>query len=77
MYSSFVENRQDSKDDIVPIKYRISAERVNAYILKDHTAQDIIDRENHMIDAAKIDEISEILNSATDKLIEREIRNGL
>lgn len=77
MYSSFVENKQDRKEDIVPIKYRISSEGVTAYILKDCTAQDIIDRKNHMIDAAKIDEISEILNNATDKLIEQEIRNGL
>lgn len=77
MYSSFVENKQDRKEDIVPIKYRISPEGVTAYILKDCTAQDIIDRKNHMIDAAKIDEISEILNNATDKLIEQEIRNGL
>lgn len=77
MYSSFIEDKQDSKEDIVPLKYRISAERVTAYILKDHMAQDIIDRENHMIDTAKIDEISEVLNTATDKLIEREIRNGM
>lgn len=77
MYSSFIEDKQDSKEDIVPLKYRISDERVTAYILKNHMAQDIMDRENHMIDTAKIDEISEILNTATDKLIEREIRNGL
>lgn len=77
MYSSFVEDQQDNAENIVPLKYRISAERVTAYRLKDHTAQDIVDRENHMIDAAKIDEISEILNTATDKLIEREIRNEL
>ncbi len=77
MYSSFVENKKDSREDIVPVKYRISSERVAAYILKNRTAQDIIDRKNHMIDAAKIDEISEVLNNATDKLIEQEIRNGL
>lgn len=77
MYSSFVENRQDNAEDIVPLKYRISAEKVTAYRLKDHMAQDIVDRENHMIDTAKIDEISEILNTATDKLIEQEIRNDL
>lgn len=77
MYSSFVENERNDREDIVPRQYRISSEKVTAYMLKDHTAQDIIDRQNHMIDAAKIDEISEILNSATDKLIEREIKNGL
>lgn len=77
MYSFFVENKQSDKDAVVPRTYRISSEKVTAYMLKDHQAQDIIDREDHMIDAAKIDEISEILNDATDKLIEREIKNGL
>lgn len=77
MYSFFVENKQSNKEDIVPCPYRISSEKVTAYMLKDHQVQDIIDRKDHMINAAKIDEISEILNDATDKLIEREIENGL
>lgn len=77
MYSSYVEEQQDGREDIVPLKYRISVDKVTAYMLKDRVAWDIVDRENHMIDAAKIDEISEILNNATDKLIEREMQNGL
>lgn len=77
MYSSFVEGRRDSGENIVPPKYRINSGNVAAYMLKERAALDIMDRDNHMIKASKIDEISEILNSATDRLIEREIRNEL
>ena len=37
----------------------------------------IMDQENHMVDPSTIDEVSEIMNNATDKLIEKELSNGL
>lgn len=77
MYSSYVEDKSESSEDIVPIKYRLSSNVVSAYLVKNHGIQNIMDQENHMVDPSTIDEVSEIMNNATDKLIEKELSNGL
>ena len=77
MYSSYVESNCEGKDDVVPIKYRLSSNEISAYLVKNHSLQSILDQENHMIDPSTIDEVSEMLNGATDKLIEKELSNGL
>ncbi len=77
MYSSFVENDRESEIDIVPTSFRLSDQDVSAYLLKNHDVIDIMDRENHMIDASRIDMVSEELNIAIDKLIEMETKDGL
>lgn len=77
MYSSYVEDKSESSEDIVPIKYRLSSNVVSAYLVKNRGIQNIMDQENHMVDPSTIDEVSEIMNNATDKLIEKELSNGL
>ena len=77
MYSSYVESRKETDKDIVPACFRLSAAEVSAYLLQNHMAEDIIDRENCMIDASRIDLVSEELNMSIEKLLELEMKNGL
>ena len=76
MYSSHVEKDKKTENDVVPYEYRISADHVSAYMLRKEEkfeTIDLMDRENSMIDASKIDTVSEDMNMATDRLIELEI----
>lgn len=78
MYSSYVEKDNRTKEDIVPYEYRISENDVSAYMIQNQeqfVIKNLMDRDNSMIDAAEIDAISEVLNYATDKLIELETAN--
>ena len=50
---------------------------VTAYMLANHKAVDIMDRETNMIEAEKIDDISEVINITLDKLLELEERHGV
>ena len=77
MYSYHVEKMKKTEDDVVPSCYRLSESDVSAYMLKNHMAVDIMDRNNRMIDASQIDMVSENLNIALDKLMVQEIQNGL
>lgn len=77
VYSAYVENENSLDADVVPHIYRLVESKVGAYLLKERYIEDIMDRDNKMIDASKIDVISEELNIATDRLLEMEARNGL
>lgn len=77
MYSSYVEQDSKREQDIVTDEFRIANEDVSAYLLKDFSETNIMDRENKMIDASKIDTISEELNIAIDRLLEMEMEHGL
>lgn len=77
MYSSHVEKESDSENDIVASDLRLPQSLVSAYLLKGHEAIDIMDRENNMIDASRIDTVSEELNTAVDRLVEQEMKNEL
>ena len=76
IYSAHVE-KENKENEIVPKEYRLSLDEVAAYLLREHRAEDIMDRENYMIDAGRIDAVSEDLNTATDKLVEMEMKNEL
>lgn len=77
MYSSYVEGKNKENSDIIDYDYRINEKNVSAYMLKNHVAIDIMDRDTNMIEAEKIDSISEIINSNLDKLLQREEQNGM
>lgn len=77
MYSSYVEGENKKVDDIIDFDYRINVNNVSAYMLNNHVAIDIMDREANMIEAEKIDGISEIINSTLDRLLQMEEKNGM
>lgn len=77
MYSAHVEGMGCKGEQVVSVAYRLPIQNVSAYLLRNHEAVDIVDRENCMIDASKIDAVSEELNVAIDRLLEMESRNGM
>ena len=77
MYSSYVEKTGESEGCVVASSFRLPNQEVSAYLLKNHEVINIMDRENHMIDASQIDVVSSELNIAIDKLVEMELKNGL
>lgn len=77
MYSAFVEKDSEKEADIIERKYRLSDEEVATYYISNGEVRDIMDRDNHMIDASEIDHVSEGINEATDKLIEMEMKHGV
>lgn len=77
MYSSYVEGKNSNDEDIIDHDYRVSVDDVTAYMLANHKAVDIMDRETNMIEAEKIDDISEVINITLDKLLELEERHGV
>lgn len=77
MYSSYVEGKNNTDEDIIDHDYRMSVDDVTAYMLTNHKAVDIMDRESNMIEAEKIDDISEVINNTLDKLLQMEEQNGM
>lgn len=64
--------RFDAKNtsEVIPEKYWLNPDDVSAYMmLQDGTCEDIMDRDENMIKAEKIDGISGILNEQFDKLL--------
>ena len=63
--------RLDKKDTskVIPEKCWLNPDEVSAYMLHNGTCEDIMDRDENMIKAEKIDGISGILNEQFDKLL--------
>ncbi len=59
MYSSHVEGDSSGNSSIIDRDYRIKANAVSSYLLSNHIAVDIMDRDTYMIKADRIDSISE------------------
>ncbi|MCR5313677.1 MAG: ATP-binding protein, partial [Bacteroidaceae bacterium] len=72
MYSSKVEGESELEDSIVDKKYRLDYKKVQSYLIKNQEIEDIMDYENAMIDATKIDEVSTIINESLDRLLNLE-----
>lgn len=77
MYSSYVEKENKTSGDIIDSDYRMDVSNVSAYMLSNHVANDIMDRDTNMIKAEKIDGISEIINNTLDQLLQLEEQNGM
>lgn len=78
IYSGLIENRMNGTTSIVDRRYRLSEGTVKAYRLRtDSSFSTIMDESNSFINAGEIDEVSEILNNETDKMIRMEFENDL
>lgn len=77
MYSSYVEGDASGNSSIIDRDYRIKANAVSSYLLSNHIAVDIMDRDTYMIKADRIDSISEDINNSLDLLLQLEERNGM
>jgi hypothetical protein len=65
----------EKTNKIIEEKYWLNPNNVSAYMmLTDGTAEDIMDREENMIKAEKIDEVSRILNQQFDSLLNLEFK---
>ena len=59
---------------IIDKKYWINSDDVSAYmLLPDGTCEDILDREENLIKAEKIDKVSRVLNEQFDALLNLEL----
>ncbi len=68
------ENYPDETDEVINKKYWINPDDVSAYmLLQDGTCEDIIDREENLIKAEKIDSVSDFLNEQFDALLNIEL----
>lgn len=79
-YSGKVETTRASKKHVINRKYRINPKSLGAYMIRSKgqfTFESIIDEEEHLIDASRIDEISNEINELTGKLLDMEISYGL
>ena len=88
-YSAKVESSPKlprKRDDIVIPEYlRIPPEKYNAFMTPDKKArsgktpflESIKDEESGLIDATRIDEISDVINGDMDRLIDLEVQYGL
>jgi AAA ATPase domain len=74
MYA-YVAGKSDAAatDRVIEKKYWLNPDDVSAYILKDGKCEDIFDRKEALIDAAGIDELSQVLNKQFDDLINIEL----
>jgi predicted ATP-dependent endonuclease of OLD family len=74
MYA-FVAGKSDAAatGKVIEQKYWLNPDDVSAYILKDGICEDIFDRKEALIDAARIDEVSQVLNKQFDDLINIEL----
>ncbi|SHJ45063.1 AAA family ATPase [Pseudobutyrivibrio xylanivorans] len=72
MYSSKVEGDSELEKSVVDRKYRIDYKKVQSYLIKNQEIENIMDYENAMIDATKIDEVSMLINESLDKLLDLE-----
>jgi AAA ATPase domain len=63
----------DATDKVIEKKYWLNPDDVSAYILKDGLCEDIFNRKEALIDAARIDEVSQVLNKQFDDLINIEL----
>lgn len=77
LYSASVEGKSSDRNSIIDSDYRLSVEKVTAYMLKNHTILDIMEREMHMIEASNIDMISEEINDTLELLIKKEEQGGM
>ena len=66
MYSSYVEGDAGGNSSIIDRDYRIKANAVSSYLLSNHIAVDIMDRDTYMIKADRIDSISEDINNSLE-----------
>lgn len=67
-------NEPEEVSNIIDKKYWINPEEVSAYkLLKDGTCENIIDRDEKLIKAEKIDEVSGFLNEQFDALLKIEL----
>ncbi len=74
MYA-YVSGKSDATatDKVIKRKYWLNPDDVSAYILKDGICEDIFDRKEALIDVARIDEVSQVLNKQFDDLINIEL----
>ena len=81
VYSAKVENRLiNNNDSIVKKAFRIDPDQMDAFNIDNAGAfcfESIKDESEKMIDATKIDQISNFINDATEKIMDLEIENGL
>ena len=78
MYAYKLGNAKSGKlkekvSNIVNEKYWINPEDINAYYLNNGEAEDVMIREEYLIDKNHLDEISDVLGKTFDELIEIEI----
>ena len=81
-YSGKIENKRPTNktNSVINRKFRINPNELSAYMLtaqEKFEYQSIIDNDERVIDAAKIDQISSEINELTLKLLNMEISNGM
>jgi ABC-type cobalamin/Fe3+-siderophores transport system ATPase subunit len=67
---------KDAVCEIIPESMHINVERFSAYALKDGTAENIIDSETSLINAAAIDGVSESIMETFNALLDIEFEGG-
>lgn len=81
IYSGHVETRSGIlEDSVIEKKLRLSNNTVKAYRFKKMTVDSltcIMDENTGLINSAEIDEVSVMINDQTDRLIEKELENGM
>lgn len=81
IYSAKIENRiVGNSNPVVYRRLRISPSKVDAFMIsngENFSFRSIKDSDEQLIDATQIDQISNVINSKTDKIIDMEIENDL
>ena len=82
MHAFMVENHPNvlSTEKIIAKNCRLNPKHVSATMISSNNAnnmRNIQDEESRLIDAFEIDEISEIINKETERLISLEIKYGM